>query len=336
VSDIGWGFVGASTWARRWMIPAVRATTRGAAVAVCSTSRERGDSVVRECGLRRAYSTLEHLLADPEVDAVYISTRNELHAAQAIASARAGKHVLCEKPLALSLADAREIQAECERAGVLLAVNHHLRVSAPLMRMHELIAAGTIGDVVALRIFHARSLLPELRTWRIDRDQPGGGVILDITVHDADLARYLLDDEVQEVTAVSSSGELGDGGAVDDSVMGVMRMRRGTLVSFHDSFVVPHAPTGVEVHGSEGSLIATDALLPDPTGRLQIQRGDERATVEIPDRAPIYELVVERFMHAIDGDGTVVAGGDDGIRSLAVAAAAVESAATGRSVAPSA
>ncbi len=334
MSELGWGFVGASTWARRWLIPAVRATHGGVPVAVFSTSPERGEELARECGLRRSYSELDELLADPEIDGVYISTRNELHAAQALAAARAGKHVLCEKPLALSLADAREVQLECDRAGVVLAVDHHLRVSAPLARMHELIAEGAVGKVVAARVFHARSLLPELRTWRIDRDQPGGGVVLDVTVHDADLVRFLLDDEIAEVTALTSTGELSDGGAVSDSVMGVMRMRRGALVSFHDSFVVAHAATGVEVHGTDASLIATDVLLPTPTGQLYLQRGDERELVDVPDRPPIYESVVERFTAAVNRKGAVVADGEDGIRSLAVALAAVESADSGGTVQP--
>jgi 1,5-anhydro-D-fructose reductase (1,5-anhydro-D-mannitol-forming) len=333
MSELGWGFIGASTWARRWLIPAVRATAGAVPVAVFSTSDERGREVAEEAGLERSYDSLDGLLADPAVDAVYISTRNGLHAAQAISAARAGKHVLCEKPMALSVADAIAICEECERAGVTLAVDHHFRGAAPIVRMRELVAAGAVGTILAARVFHARSLPTDLRTWRLDGSDPGAGIVLDVTVHDADVIRFLLDDEVEEVTAVTSSGELGRGD-VADTVMGVMRMRGGALVSFHDSFVVPHAPTGIEIHGTDASLVATGVLSAAPSGQLHLLRGEEREQIPIDHQWPLYERVVQRFMAAVRGQGEVAASGEDGARSVAVALAAAESAASRRPVRP--
>src|ERR1700677_3170264 len=110
---IGWGFIGASLWAKQRMIPAVAAADDATAVAVFSTSDQRGQTFVEECGLKRSYDSLVGLLADPEIDAVYISTTNDLHASQTIAAAAAGKHVLCEKPLATTLNDARRMQNAC-------------------------------------------------------------------------------------------------------------------------------------------------------------------------------------------------------------------------------
>jgi 1,5-anhydro-D-fructose reductase (1,5-anhydro-D-mannitol-forming) len=335
VSEVGWGFIGASTWAKRWLIPAVRATPDAVPVAVFSTSAERGRAFADECGLPRSHDSLQALLADPDVGAVYVSTRNDLHASQTIAAARAGKHVLCEKPLALSLADARSMCRECERAGVVFGVDHHLRGAATIVRMRELIAEGAIGEVVAARVFHAGSLPAELRTWRLDRPDAGGGVVLDLTVHDADTIRFLLGDEVEEVTAMTSSGELG-AGVVEDSAMGAMRMRSGPLASFHDSFVVPYAPTGVEVHGSDGSLIGRGVLGPAPEGEVWLLRGGGREPVAIERRWGLYERVVQRFMSAVAGTGTVLASGEDGVRSLAVALAVIESAASGGAVRPGA
>jgi 1,5-anhydro-D-fructose reductase (1,5-anhydro-D-mannitol-forming) len=328
VSEVGWGFIGASTWARRWLVPAVRATPRAVPVAVFSTSAERGRAFAGQCGLPRSYDSLEALLADPDVGAVYVSTRNDLHASQTIAAARAGKHVLCEKPLALLLADARSMCRECEQAGVVFAVDHHLRGAATIVRMRELIVEGAIGEVVAARVFHAGSLAGELRTWRLDRPDAGGGVVLDLTVHDADTIRFLLGDEVDQVVALTSSGTLG-AGLVEDSAMGVMRMRGGPLVSFHDSFVTPDAPAGVEVHGSDGSLIASDVLGPEPEGEVWLLRGGRREPVAVQRGWGLYERAVQRFMSAVAGTGSVLASGEDGVRSLAVALAALESAAGG-------
>jgi 1,5-anhydro-D-fructose reductase (1,5-anhydro-D-mannitol-forming) len=331
--QVGWGFIGASTWARERMIPAVKAADQTTAVGVLSSSPFRGAQFAAESGLQRSYNSLDEMLSDPEIDAVYISTTNDLHAAQTIAAAAAGKHVLCEKPLALTVADAHAMQRACEEAGVVLGTNHHLRGAPAIVKMRELIEAGTIGEIVAARIFHARCLAPEFRHWRLTRPDAGGGVILDLTVHGADTIRFLLGDEIVEVTALTASNGFGQG-IVEDSVMGAMRTSRGPLVCFHDDFNVPHAGTGVEVHGSTGSLIAYDVLMADPAGEVWFRRGDEKSKVPVGPVWPLYENVVNRFLAAIRGEGEVLASGADGVASLAVALAALESAARGQPVSP--
>jgi 1,5-anhydro-D-fructose reductase (1,5-anhydro-D-mannitol-forming) len=331
--SVGWGFCGASTWASRYLVPAVHAVSDARAVGVFSTSPERGARFAEANELERSYATLAELLDDPQVDVVYVSTTNDLHAEQTIAAARAGKHVLCEKPLAVTLADAVRMRDECRRAGVVLGTDHHLRAAPTVAAMRSLVASGEIGEVVAARVFHARWLLDELQTWRLNRPEAGGGVILDITVHDADTVRFLLADEVAEVTGVTANQGLAVDG-LEDAVMGVMRMRGGQLVSFHDAFTVPHAGTGVEVHGTTGSLFGRDVLIPDPVGDVLLRRGDQIEAVEIAERRPIYETVVRHFDAAVRSEGEPLASGDDGVASLAIALAAAESARTGSPVRP--
>jgi 1,5-anhydro-D-fructose reductase (1,5-anhydro-D-mannitol-forming) len=330
---VNWGFVGASQWAARYLIPAVRAVEDASAVGVFSSSAERGERFAAAAGLDRAYASLEELLADPGIDAVYVGTTNDLHAERSIAAARAGKHVLCEKPLALSLAEAAAMIAACEEAGVVLATNHHLRGAPTLRAMRERVEAGAIGEIVAARVLHAGSLPEELRTWRLKRPDAGGGVVLDLTVHDADVVRFLLADEVAEVIALTANQGLAEP-PLEDSAMGVMRMRDGQLVSFHDSFTVPHAETGVELHGTEGSLIGIEVLTPDPVGQVLLRRSDGLEELVIPERPPIYEEVVRRFDAAVRGEGRPLATGKDGAAALAIALAALESARSGRPVAP--
>jgi 1,5-anhydro-D-fructose reductase (1,5-anhydro-D-mannitol-forming) len=325
LSDIGWGFIGASTWARRYLVPAVRATPGAEPVAVFSTSGERGRRFAWDCGLRRSHTSLEALLEDPELDVVYVSTTNDLHATQVIAAAAAGKHILCEKPLAIDLDDAGKMLEACAAAGVVLATNHHLRGAPTILAMRRLIEDGSIGELVAARVFFSSSLPVEFRTWRLDRPEAGAGVILDLTVHSADTIRFLLQDDVVEVTALTASGELGKG-LVEDSVMGVMRMSRGPLVCFHDSFTVGHAGNGVEVHGTTGSLIAHDVLMPEPVGEVSLRRGEEISQVQIHRRWPLYEHAVNKFMSAVRGEGDVLTSGEDGFASLATALAVRESA----------
>src|ERR1700722_1508676 len=288
MTDLGWGFAGASTWARRYLVPAVRATEGARPVAVFSTSTERGAQFAQDCGLERAHASLDALLGDPGVDAVYVSTTNDLHAPLTIAAAEAGKHVLCEKPLAMTLHDAARMRDACRRAGVVLATNHHLRGAPAVVAARRLIDEGAIGEVRSARVFHANSLPPELRTWRLTRPEAGGGAVLDLTVHDADTIRFLLRDEIVEVVAATASDALGKG-VVEDSVMGVLRTARGVLVSFHDSFTVPHGPTGVEIFGTTGAIVVQDALAPEPIGTVLLRRDRDLTEIELPKLGSDYE-----------------------------------------------
>ena len=113
--------------------------------------------------------------------------------------------MLCEKPLALTLADARAIVHACRARGVTLGTNHHLRNAATHRAMREAILAGRIGRPLFARVFHAVYLPPHLQGWRIDKPEAGGGVILDITVHDADTLRFVLDSEPVAVSAMTSA-----------------------------------------------------------------------------------------------------------------------------------
>ena len=208
---IRWGFIGASTIARQHMLDAVRARGEGEVVAVMSADAERARSFATAHGIPRATTSLDALVDAPDVDAVYVSTTNELHRAQTLAAAGAGKHVLCEKPLALSMAEAREMVEACRAAGVVMGTNHHLRNAGTHRAMREAIRAGRIGRPIAVRVMHAVSLPPHLRGWRLHRPEAGGGgVILDIAVHDADTLRFVLDDDPVEAVALSQVGRHGE------------------------------------------------------------------------------------------------------------------------------
>jgi 1,5-anhydro-D-fructose reductase (1,5-anhydro-D-mannitol-forming) len=331
--NVRWGFVGASIWARARMIPAVKAVDGSTAVGVFSTSRERGETFRQVTGLERAYASLDELLADPDLDAVYISTTNDLHAEQTIRAARAGKHVLCEKPLSVSVEDAMRMIEACAEAGVILGTNHHLRGAATIGAMRDLLRSGAVGDLIAGRVFNAGLLSEAMRTWRLSRKDSGAGVILDLTVHDVDTIRFLLDDDVVEVTAMTANQGMATD-QVEDSVMGVLRMGGGQLVSFHDAFTVPHAGSGIELHGSEGSLIGRGVMSADPAGEVLLRRAGTDEEITIPDRRPLYEQAIRRFNRAVNGDGKPLTSGRDGLASLAVAVAAAESARVGHALAP--
>lgn len=324
-----WGLIGASTIAREWVIGAIRATG-GEIVSVMSTSAERGRAYAAEHGIANSVTDLDALLGDPEVDAVYISTTNELHRDQAIAAARAGKHILCEKPLATSLEDARAMVKAANDAGVVMATNHHLRNAGTHRAMQQAIATGRIGRPLAARVFHAVYLPPHLQGWRLERPEAGGGVILDITVHDTDTLRYVLGEDPVEAIAFSQQSGMAKAG-LEDAVMGVLRFRSGVIAQFHDGFTTRHAETGLEVHGSEGSLIGRNCMTQRAVGTVTLRNAE--GETELPlDHRDLYQTALSAFHAAIDGNGRPSATGEDGIWSLAAGLAVVKAAATGTAV----
>lgn len=321
-----WALIGASTIAAEHMIDALRAADQDLS-AVVSTSAARASEFAREHAISHGVTRLEDALADPGIGAVYISSTNEKHHAQAMAAIAAGKHVLCEKPLGMTLAEAREMVAAARAAGLTFATNHHLRCSGSHRAIQDLIRSGRLGRVLSLRIFHAVHLPPHLQGWRIDNAGAGGGVIPDITVHDADVARFLLGETPVSVVAQMAASGLGQG--VEDSAMSVWTMPSGAMVMSHESFTHPFAGSGLEVHGTEGSIFATGVMTQRPLGEIDLVTSQGRERIPYATHN-LYLQAVQDFLAAVSGRGRVAATGEDGIASLAVALAVREAARTGQ------
>ena len=328
MKKIGWALIGASTIAREWMIDAIRQQPDGELRAVVSSSAECGRQYAAELGIPASHGSVEAALADPTVDAVYISTTNEHHFAQTLAAAAAGKHVLCEKPLALTLAEARRMVEACRQAGVVMGTNHHLRNAASHRKLRELIQSGAIGKPLFARVFHAVYLPPHLQGWRITQPGAGGGVILDITVHDADTLRFVLDAEPVSAVAMSTGGTMA-ANALEDGVMAVLQFGNGVMAQLHDAFTTRHAGTGLEVHGTDGSLFARDVMTQRPIGQIVLR--DAQGEREIPlEHENLYVRSLRAFHAAIRGEGQPAASGEDGVKSLATALAVLEASRTGQ------
>ncbi len=322
-----WILVGASTIAAEYMIGAFRAQPGSEVRRVVSSSAERGREYAAKHAIPHADTDLATSLSDPDCDAVYISTTNEKHRDEALAAIAAGKHVLCEKPLAMTAEDAAGMVRAAREAGVTFATNHHLRCSGSHRTIRDLIVSGRIGKVLSLRIFHAVHLPPHLQGWRIDNAAAGGGVIPDITVHDVDTVRFLLGTEPLSVVAGMSSSGMGRG--VEDSAMSVWQMPGGVMVQSHESFTHPFAGSGLEVHGTEGSIFATGVMTQKPLGRIELVTASGREEIPFPT-GDLYTTGVAEFLAAIRGEGRPAATGEDGVKSLAIALAVREAAASGQ------
>ena len=325
-----WGLIGASDIAATRMIPAMRRLGHSVS-ALCSSSAARATTWAAAHGIPHTTTSVEALVARDDIDAVYISTTNQLHLPQALAAAAAGKHVLCEKPLALSLADAWSMVDACRISGVVLGVNHHLPGAATHRRIRELVAAGAVGRPLAARVFHAVALPERLRGWRLRDPGAGAGVVLDITCHDASVTNALFGAPAEATALAVRQGPWE--ASADDAVMSVVRYGDGVLVQTHDAFTVAHARTGLEVHGTDGSITAVDVMTQDPLGTVHLRDAAGTREIDVPGRRDLYEVVLEAFGHAAAGMGEPTVTGPQGARALAVALAVQQAARTGRTTA---
>ena len=324
-----WALIGASDVSERRMLPALRAAGERA-TRIYSSNLERARRYAARHDVEQATSDLARAL-DEGVDAVYVSSANQHHAVHVLAAAGAGRHVLCEKPLALAADDAFAMVETCQRNGVILGTNHHLRGSEVLRELSRQVVAGTIGELRSARVQNAIALSERLRTWRISGSDEGGGVAFDLAVHDIDALRFVLGRELVEVTALAASQALGADG-VEDVLVSAHRYDADVMAVAHEAYTVPFTRTLIEVHGSAGSLTAIDALRPDSVGRLRLLDGDGERLIELAPSEGMYVRTVRDFCRAVNEGGSPAATGVDGVKSLLGALALRESAVTGQSV----
>jgi 1,5-anhydro-D-fructose reductase (1,5-anhydro-D-mannitol-forming) len=328
MTTIRWGLVGASDISETRMIPAMRRLGHDV-VAVASGTADWAATYASRNGIP-ASGSVEDVVERDDIDAVYISSTNEHHRAHTELAAAAGKHVLCEKPLALSVEDGRAMLGACERAGVTLATNHHLPGSGIHRTIRRLVADGAVGRILAVRVFHAVILPARLQGWRLG-SRAGGGVALDITCHDASVLNPLLGSLPTDVVALAvSQGPWG--AAAEDALMSTFRYADGTLVQTHDAFTIAYSPTGFQVLGSDGSIESPAAMVQDPVGTILLRDASGEREVEPEDRRDLYEINIAAFAAAVRGEGNPTATGLEGLRAVQVALAVREAAESGQRV----
>jgi 1,5-anhydro-D-fructose reductase (1,5-anhydro-D-mannitol-forming) len=325
---VKWALVGASDIAATRMISAIRA--RGDdVIAVVSGDAEHGNRFAGDNDISQATTDLDLVLADDAVKAVYISSRNHLHAAQSTAAMAAGKHVLSEKPMAISIEQAQLVLDAATSAGVTFAVNHHLPGAATHRAIRRLIGEGAIGRPLAISVCHAVALPDRLRGWRLGQE-PGAGVALDITCHDASVINAALGRPANVVTAVGvTQGNWGAGSA--DAVMSSLTYGDVT-VQTHDAFTIGYRPTRFDVYGTDGAIESRDVMTQDPIGEVVLRTSSGEQTIDVGDRRDLYATVLEAFADAVAGAGEPTVSGAEGANAFIVAQAVSDATSSGRAV----
>jgi 1,5-anhydro-D-fructose reductase (1,5-anhydro-D-mannitol-forming) len=317
---VGWGIVGLGRIAERFAVVCSQAENAWLAAA-CSRDPAKAAAFATRHNAPCSYDSYDAMLADPVVDAVLICSPNALHATQAIAAARVGKHVFCEKPMALTVRECEEMIAASRQAGVRLGVGYHLRQHPAHREMRRLVASGSLGEVQLARAHFFVGTQYDRGGWKAAPDIAGGGAVMSAGVHALDILCYVVGREVVEVTAFA------DALPVDEIVACVLRFECGALAYMDTARVVPFASSrnDVLVYGTSASAIALGTLGGRATGRLEITTGEGTVAEDVagPD---LYVQEIEEFSRCIREGGEPSASGLDGLRVVEITEALYASA----------
>jgi D-xylose 1-dehydrogenase (NADP+, D-xylono-1,5-lactone-forming) len=320
---LNWGLLSTAR-INRALIPPLRASKRNQLLAVGSRTPDSADSYAREWKIPRAYGTYEELLADPDIDVIYISLPNHLHAEWTIKAAAAGKHVLCEKPLALSVEEVDAVREAAEKYGRVVAEAFMYRHHPQTLKVQELARSGSLGKLKLIRgsFSFVLSRQEDIRM----NPEFGGGSIWDVGCYPISYARSVVGEEPQEVSGWQVTGPTG----VDETFAGQMRFGRDTLMQFDSSFAIP-SHSFMEIIGSEGTLNIPHPFKPETDEKIYLTREGKSETIRI--KAPeLYLNEVENMADAVLLAKAPRISLEDSRANVRVITALLESARTGKSV----
>lgn len=311
--SIGWGIIGIGMVADIAIAPAINADQGSNLAAVCSRSLDRATAFAQKHGAAAGYDDYTPMLHDPNVDVVYVASPNGLHAEQALAALKSGKHVLVDKPLALEIGDARAMVDAAADAGVRLGVGFHLRYKATAQAARDAIATEQLGEVfyAEMACGAGKGLYP-YDTWRADPALSGGGTMLHQGVHAIDLVGYLCDSRVVEVTCMI------DHPGAEEVFVGSCRLADGTLANIASHSRRAGTRPDWTVFGTGGWLDARGGTSPAPDDVLDLHTDDGTRRLAT-STTPAYTAEVADFSHAVASGTEPVSSGLDGLRAVAVA-----------------
>jgi predicted dehydrogenase len=273
------------------LIPPLRASKRNHLMAVASRTQESADKYALEKKIPRPHGSYEALLADPEIDVIYNPLPNHLHAEWTIKAVEAGKHVLCEKPLALNVDEVDAMQAAARKHGCIVMEAFMYRHHPQTLKVQEIVKSGSLGTLKLIRGAFS-FLLTREKDVRLDPAM-GGGSIWDIGCYPISYTRSVLGENPLEVFGWQVTGKTG----VDETFVGQMRFANDVLTQFQCSFAIPfHA--FMDIIGSEGTLNVPKPFQPYEDEKIHLIHGDKTETIKIKGQE-LYLGEVENMADAI-------------------------------------
>ncbi len=337
-----WGLLSTARINER-LIPAIRASERSELLAVASRSKAKAQAYAQQWDIPQTYGTYEQMLADPAINVVYLSLPNHLHAEWAIKCTEAGKHVLCEKPIALTTAEVARMAQAAEKNGVIIQEAAMMRFHPQTQYLRELVANGSIGEVRLIRGVFTFTL-ENPGDIRLDVNM-GGGSLWDLGSYCVSFARTVLQAEPIEVSAYHVGGDTG----VDLSFTAQMQFSTGTLVHFFSSFQ-SFAHIEADLLGAQGRVYAdipwanhigasanvwvTRSGAIEETSTFSDSMESHTTDTKIYENINAYQSEVDSMVESVLDGGEPVISLADSWRNVATIVALHESARTGKPVCP--
>ena len=315
MKQLKWGIIGCGGIADRRTLPGMMLTKNSIPYAVMDANKEVSEKVKEKYGAVYAFDNFEEVLNLPEVEAVYIASPVFCHKEQALKAAKAGKHILIEKPIGINIEETNEIIEACKKAGVKLGVGFMMRYHAYHQEMKRFIAEGNLGEIVSMRA-QFTCWYPEIEgAWRQNKALSGGGALADLGVHCIDILQYISGLNAVECKGYATTNTFSYN--VDDTASLIMKMENGALAYVDCNFNIPDSACKcpIEIYGTKGSMVATGTLSQEEGGTVEILACPENAdydpmqahTSVQPQKLTVefgnmYQKEIEAFADAVIND----------------------------------
>lgn len=343
MNKIRYGIIGAGGIANRRMIPGMLKSEHSKVVAAMAPYPDIVKSTCDAFHIPKGYISEEELLADPEIDAVYIASPLGFHAEQICKAAKAGKHILSEKPLALSSEECQKILSVCQKADVKLFVGFNMRFHNLHQKMRDILLNGGIGQIVSCRA-QLTCWYPEMENvWRLNKKLSGGGSFMDMGLHCMDLLEYLSGSEIQQVSALMDTMTFSY--EVEDCANVMVKFSNKSVGYIDVYFNVPEHVTTcyLEFYGTKGSLIAEHTIGQNEAGTLYYREIREdlsyaaqqaltsvKPTVYTSENKDLYAKEVESFSRSLLYNEPLATPGEQGLHMACAVEAVYQSAELGK------
>ena len=294
IMKVKWGVIGAGGIADRRTLPGMMLAENAELIAVLEVNMELAQKLKAKYNAKRAYDNVDDLLADPEIEAVYIASPVTYHKEQAIKAAKAKKHILIEKPVAFTVADGEEVAAICKKEGVLAAAGLMMRYHAYHQKMKEIVDSGKLGKVVSCRA-QLTCWYPDMPgNWRQQKSTSGGGALMDMGVHCIDLIQYVTGAKAKKIAALNGTKTFKY--EVEDSSSVLFKMDNGAYAYVDSNFNIPDAAARCrfEIYGTKGSMLAEGTISQIEGGNLDVVLSDDSLAYDAKqDRVDVVPVKID-------------------------------------------
>jgi UDP-N-acetylglucosamine 3-dehydrogenase len=327
------GVIGCGAIAQRRHLPEYLNRNDVEIIAVCDFNLQRAEQVAKQFGAKYAFQTHQELLGCKEIEAVSVCAPNHLHASISVEALNAGKHVLCEKPMATNLIEAKSMIDASVNNNVKLMIGHSQRFMSVHLKAKEILEQGKLGKVLSFQSHFGHSgpenwSVDGTKSWFFKQDEAFAGVLGDLGIHKADLVRWLLSDEVSEIT--SMYGTLHKNTNVDDHAVILMKTQKGAIGTITASWVCyPNEVNSTIIFCEKGTI----KIGVDPNYGLIVEHINKQRELYDLEKIQSNEIgeqfnsgVIDHFVEGIiNGTGHSITG-EDGYKSLEIVLAGMHSA----------